>query len=100
MNNNIKIGAKIGAGVGVAVWFLVGILAGFYFGGYGAISIMSKLAGGAVESTLITRIFVVMGMMVGITSMGTICLVLGSLSGALVGAITTKITFKGLVTNK
>ena len=59
MNSTIKAGAKIGAALGVVVWFMFGILAGVYFGGYGAISIMSKLAGGAVEATLIARMVVV-----------------------------------------
>lgn len=98
MNNTIKAGAKIGAAVGVIVWFLFGILAGFYFGGYGAISIMSKLAGGAVEATLITRAFVVMGMMVGITAAGTVCMVVGGLLGTAVGWVVSPKTSTKLVT--
>jgi len=94
MDNNIKIGSKIGAGVGVAVWFLFGILAGFYFGGYGAISIMSKLAGGPVEATLINKSLVVFGMAVGISAMGTMCLVVGGLLGSSVGFLTSTLSPK------
>jgi len=87
MNETMKTGAKIGAAVGVIFWMLFGILGGFYFGGYGAISILSKMSGGAVEATLITRAFIVAGMMVGITAAGSVCLVVGGLIGSALGYV-------------
>jgi hypothetical protein len=91
MNNTMKTGAKIGAAVGVIFWMLFGILGGFYFGGYGAISILSKLTGSAVEATLINRAFIVAGMMVGITAAGSVCLVVGGLVGAAFGWIVSPV---------
>lgn len=83
-NETVKTGVKVGAIVGVITWFLFGILAGFHFGGYSTIILLNKLFG-SVEPTLIIRALIVMGMGVGIATVGSLCLVVGGLMGALVG---------------
>ncbi len=90
-NTFVKAGAKIGAVVGTIVWFLFGILAGFHFGGYSTIILLNKLFGEALEPTLIVRAIIVAGMAVGIATVGSVCLVVGGLLGALGGWLTTPI---------
>jgi len=85
MKETVKTGTKIGAFIGVIIFLFFGLLPGFHFGGYGAIILLQKLSGGAVESTLLTRITVVCGMFIGIFSMATISLVMGSILGTLAG---------------
>ncbi len=84
-NLTVKAGMKIGATLGTLLFAIVGLLPGFYFGGYGAISLLAKITGGAVEPSLFSRIFVVCGMLVGIFSMLTVSLVVGGLLGSLFG---------------
>jgi hypothetical protein len=99
-NVMVKTGAKIGATIGTIVFFLFGLMPGFYFGGYGAISILYKLTGGAVEPTLISRVAVVMGMLIGVFSMATVSLVVGSLLGSAIGYLVSIPTKKELVSQK
>ena len=98
-NTTVKTGVKMGATIGTIIFFLFGLMPGFYFGGYGAISILYKLTGGAVEPTLISRVVVVMGMLIGIFSMLTVSLVVGSLIGALIGYMVSETT-KQMVAQK
>jgi uncharacterized membrane protein YvlD (DUF360 family) len=83
-NESVKTGAKIGAIVGVVLWFVFGIMGGIHFGGYSTIILMNKLFG-PIEATLITRTLVVMGMAVGVMTLGSLCLVIGGVLGALFG---------------
>lgn len=89
-NETVKAGVKIGASVGVILWFLFGILAGTHFGGYSTIILINKLFG-SVEPTLIIRALVVMGMVVGVATIGSLCLVVGGLLGAFFGWIVSPV---------
>ena len=80
-------GAQYGAMAGVLAWLFGGIIVGFYLGGYGAISILSKIAGGPVDANLFSRIFVVAGIAVGIVCAGTTAVVVGGLLGAAMGTM-------------
>src|SRR5512146_1371260 len=51
----MKVGTKIGAALGAIVFLIFGLVPGFYFGSYGALVLMSRLAGGPVEPTTIVR---------------------------------------------
>ena len=97
-NNSMKTGVKVGATIGTIMFFIFGLMPGIYFGGYGALSILSKLTGGAVDPTLFARVSVIMGMLIGVFSMATVSLVIGSLIGALVGYLVSIPAKKDLAT--
>jgi hypothetical protein len=86
-NETVKSGMKIGATVGGLVFLVFGIMPGFYFGSYGTLILLQKLAGGAVEPTLIVRAAVVMGIVVGIACAAAVSLVVGGLLGTAMGYI-------------
>jgi hypothetical protein len=86
-NETVKTGMKIGATIGGLVFLVFGIMPGFYFGSYGTLILLQKLAGGAVEPTLFVRAAVVMGIVVGIASVAAVSLVIGGLMGTAVGFV-------------
>jgi hypothetical protein len=77
----MKVGTKIGAALGVIVFAVFGILPGFYFGSYGALVLMSRLAGGPVEPTTIVRMITVVGVAMGLFCGAAASIVLGSVFG-------------------
>jgi len=77
----MKVGTKIGAALGAIVFLVFGIVPGFYFGSYGALVLMSRLAGGPVEPTTIVRMITVVGVALGIFCGGAASIVLGSVFG-------------------
>jgi hypothetical protein len=79
-------GAKYGAAAGILAWLLGGILIGVHIGGFGAVSLLSKLSGGPVESDLLSRAFILIGMLVGVVCTGTSAVVVGALCGGLLGS--------------
>ena len=76
----MKVGTKIGAALGAIVFAVFGILPGFYFGSYGALVLLNRLAGGPVEPTTIVRMITVVGV-VGIFCGAAASIVLGSVFG-------------------
>lgn len=81
----MKRGAKYGSIAGIVAWITGGFAVGLHVGGFGAIMLLSKLSGGPIESTLLTRLFVICGMVTGVICTGTAAIVVGALLGALVG---------------
>jgi len=79
--STMKAGTKIGAALGTIVFLVFGLVPGFYFGSYGALVLMSRLAGGPVEPTTIVRMGTVMGIAIGIFCGGAASIVLGSVFG-------------------
>lgn len=77
----MKVGTKIGAALGAIVFAVFGILPGFYFGSYGALVLMSRLAGGPVEPTTIVRMVTVVGVALGLFCGAAASIVLGSVFG-------------------
>ena len=77
----MKVGTKIGAALGAIVFAVFGILPGFYFGSYGALVLMSRLAGGPVEPTTIVRMVTVVGVALGIFCGAAASIVMGSVFG-------------------
>jgi hypothetical protein len=77
----MKVGTKIGAALGAIVFLIFGLVPGFYFGSYGALVLMSRLAGGPVEPTTIVRMVTVVGIALGIFCGGAVSIVLGSVFG-------------------
>jgi hypothetical protein len=77
----MKVGTKIGAALGAIVFLVFGIVPGFYFGSYGTLVLLSRLAGGPVEATTIVRMVTVVGILMGLFCIGAVSIVLGSVFG-------------------
>jgi hypothetical protein len=86
-NEIISSGTKIGAVLGGMVFLFFGIVPGFYYGGYGTLMLMSKIVGGPVEATLMVRVVLVLGTVLGIACVGALSIVLGSVAGTLAGGV-------------
>ncbi|MEJ2696852.1 MAG: hypothetical protein P8013_09405 [Candidatus Sulfobium sp.] len=83
--NTMKAGTKIGAALGAIVFLVFGLVPGFYFGSYGTVVLLSRLAGGPVEATTIVRMLTVVGIVLGIFCVGAVSIVLGSVFGTSLG---------------
>jgi hypothetical protein len=83
----MKTGTKIGAVLGAIVFVVFGIVPGFYFGSYGTLVLLNHLTGGPVEATTIVRMLTVAGIMLGISCIGAVSIVLGSVFGTVLGYI-------------
>jgi len=83
----VKTGMKVGAVLGGIAFLIFGIVPGFHYGGYGTLMLLSKIIGGPVESTLAVRMFVVLGILLGILSLGFMSIVIGSVLGTASGYI-------------
>lgn len=99
-NNTVKTGTYLGATIGTIMFFLIGLMPGIYFGGYGTLSILHKLSGGPVDPSLMARVLVVCGMLIGVFSMATVSLVIGSLLGALFGYLVSTLEHNDVVLQK
>jgi hypothetical protein len=77
----LKVGTKIGAALGAIVFLVFGVIPGFYFGSYGTLVLLSRLAGGPVEPTTIVRMITVVGILLGLFCVGAVSIVVGSVFG-------------------
>ena len=83
----MKIGTKMGAVLGTLVFLVFGLVPGFYFGSYGTIMLLSRLAGGPVEPTTIVRMITVMGIVIGMFCIAATSIVVGSVFGTALGYV-------------
>lgn len=81
----IKTGMKVGAILGGIAFLVFGIVPGFHYGGYGALMLISKIAGGPVEATLAVRMVIVVGILIGTLCLGFMSIVIGSVLGTVSG---------------
>lgn len=88
---SVAIGSKIGAVIGFIFFLVFGIVPGFYFGSSTAILLLSKLIG-PVEATTLARIAVVIGALMGMFCLLSVCIVGGALFGAAVASLTDLLT--------
>jgi len=86
----MKTGVKIGALLGAAFFAAFGVLGGIHFGGYGAVALLSKMGTHPLDGSLIDRMVVLFGMMVGVFCAFTSSIVIGSLLGGLFGKVVSK----------
>ena len=91
----ISMGTKIGAVLGGIAFIIFGLLPGFYFGSYTALVIASKLAGGPVSATLLIKVMVAIGAMMGILCAAALLIVVGSLAGSVIGYVLTYFSKNG-----
>lgn len=81
----IRTGMKVGALLGGVAFLIFGIVPGFHYGGYGTLMILSKIANGPLEFTILTRIVVILGVLIGILCLGFMSIVVGSIFGTVAG---------------
>jgi hypothetical protein len=81
----IRMGTKIGATLGGIAFLIFGVLPGFFFGSYGTLLVLKHLAGGPVEPSVIVRIVVAVGALLGIVCIGSVSIVMGSILGTGMG---------------
>jgi hypothetical protein len=86
-NNIVTTGMKVGAVLGGMTFLIFGIVPGFHYGGYGMLMLLSKIAGGPVEATLVVRMLLVLGVLFGIACVGALSIVLGSVFGTAAGVV-------------
>jgi len=88
----VRMGTKIGAAIGGLVFLVFGLIQGFYFGSYGALVVLQHLMGGPVEATVLVRMIVAVGIMLGILCIGFITIVMGSILGTALGYMVEALT--------
>ena len=81
----VRVGTKIGAAMGGIAFLIFGLIPGFYFGSYGALVVITHLMGGPVEPTVIVRLVIAAGIMLGIFCIGSVSIVVGSIVGTALG---------------
>lgn len=92
MTQGMKMGRKIGAVMGAIVFLIFGLAPGFYFGSYGTLVVISHLVGGPVEPNIIVRMFIVVGVLLGLFCIASVSIVLGAAFGSIVGYATEALT--------
>ena len=83
----IRMGTKIGAVLGGIVFLAFGLIPGFYFGSYGALVVLKHLTGGPVEPTVLVRMIIAIGIMLGIVCIASVSIVIGSILGTALGYV-------------
>lgn len=83
--DKVKTGTKIGAAVGSVAFLIFGIMPGFFFGSYGSLIVISHLMGGPVEPTLLVRMIMAVGILLGIVCVASVSIVIGAILGTGVG---------------
>ncbi len=81
----VRMGTKIGAALGGLVCLTFGLLPGFFFGSYGALVVLRHLIGGPVEPTVLVRLVVAVGIMLGIVCIASVSIVVGAILGTALG---------------
>ncbi len=88
----VRMGTKIGAAIGGIVFLAFGLLPGFYFGSYGALVVLKHLMGGPVEPSVLVRMIIAVGVMLGITCIASVSIVIGSIIGTALGYVSEALT--------
>jgi len=94
----VRMGTKIGAAIGGIVFLAFGLLPGFYFGSYGALVVLGHLMGGPVEPTVLVRMIMAVGIMLGIVCTASVSIVVGSILGTAMGYAVEALTEHAEVT--
>lgn len=88
----IRMGTKVGATLGGIAFLIFGVLPGFYFGSYGSLIVLKHLVGGPVEPTVLVRMFMAVGILLGIVCIASVSIVVGSIIGTALGYLVEVVT--------
>ncbi len=88
----VRMGTKIGAMLGGIGFLIFGLIPGFYFGSYGSLVVIKHLMGGPVEPTVIVRMIIAVGILLGIVCIASVSIVVGSIAGTALGYLVEAIT--------
>jgi hypothetical protein len=83
----VRMGTKIGAALGAVAFLVFGVIPGFFFGSYGTLVVLRHLMGGPVEPTVLVRMVMAVGIVLGIVCIGSVSIVAGSIAGTGLGYI-------------
>jgi hypothetical protein len=86
---NKKLPSLIGAGIGLALFLAIALLPAMLYGGYAGLLLAGGIFGTPVTATLLPRILIVFGMVLGVVAVGSLFAVAGAVAGAAVGALTS-----------
>ena len=81
----VRMGTKVGAAFGVIAFLVLGIIPGFYFGSYGTLVLLNHLFGGPLEATVLVRVAIGGGIILGIACVASVSIVVGAILGTIVG---------------
>jgi hypothetical protein len=84
---NKKIPALIGAGVGLTLFLALALLPSLLYGGYAGVLLAGGIFGTPVSASIAVRALIVLGMVLGVTAVGSLFAVAGAAAGAAVGAL-------------
>lgn len=83
-----KTHSLVGAGIGLVVFLAVGLLPTILYGGYAGVLLAGGLFGTPVSASFAVRALIVLGMVLGVTSVAALFAVVGAAAGAAVGVLT------------
>ncbi len=88
----VRMGTKIGAALGGLTFLIFGIIPGYYFGSYGTLVVLKHLMGGPVEPTVIVRMIVAVGILLGLVCVASVSIVVGAILGTGLGYVVEALT--------
>ncbi|MBI1810867.1 MAG: hypothetical protein HYR78_02840 [Nitrospirae bacterium] len=88
----VRMGTKIGATLGSIGFLIFGVLPWFYFGRDGSLIVLKHLVGGPVEPTVLVRMFMAVGILLGIVCAASVSIVVGSIIGTTLGYLVEVVT--------
>jgi hypothetical protein len=91
----VRMGTKVGGVLGGIAFLAFGIVPGFYFGSYGTLVLLNHLFGGPLQATVLVRVAVAGGVLVGITCIASVTIVVGAIFGTIVGYLTEALSGAG-----
>ncbi len=83
---SIRMATKVGALLGAIGFFVFGLVPAFYFGSYGALILWNHLFGVA-EPTVIVRLWIAVGILIGLATVLSVWIVVGAILGTVLGYI-------------
>lgn len=80
----------VGVGLGLALFLAVGLLPALLYGGYAGVLLAGGIFGTPLPQAFLVRAFIIFGMVLGVTGVGSLFAVLGAAAGATVYVLTGK----------
>lgn len=84
---NRKISTIIGAALGLAAFLAIGLLPALLYGGYAGVLLAGGIFGEPIKATLLVRMLIVGGMVLGTVGVGALFAVGGAVAGAALNAL-------------